>query len=86
MASVVTTVLKRHLGEKVMMVLSSITTVGRRKAHVKTWWTTGKTGVKWEVQRMAISLSVEIDILGGQFVGSQIRHLLYLVFWTKQLE
>ena len=63
-----------------MMVLPSIAVVRRRREHVKTWWTTGKTSVEWEVQRMAISLSVEIDILGGQFVGSQIRHLLYLVF------
>ena len=53
-----------------MMVLPSVAVVERRKAHVKTWWTTGKTGVEWEVQRMAISLSVEIDILGGQFVSS----------------
>ena len=68
------------------MAFSSAAAVGRRKAHIKTRWTTGKTCVEWEVQRMAISLSVEIDILGGQFVGSQIRHLLYLVFWTKQLE
>ena len=69
-----------------MMVLSNIAAVGRQEVHVKAWWTTGKTGVEWEVQRMAISLGVEIDILGGQFVGSQIRHLLYLVSLTKQLE
>ena len=52
------------------MVFSRAAAVGRRKAHVKILWTTRKAGVEWKDQRMAISLGVEIDILGGQFFGS----------------
>ena len=47
-----------------------VAAVGRRKAHVKPLWATRETGVERKDQRMAISLGIEIDILGGQFVGS----------------
>ena len=53
-----------------MMVFSKAAAVGRRKAHVKPLRTARETGVERKDQRMAISFGVEIDILGGQFVGS----------------